>query len=171
MNANRVARLGILFVVLVAGVGCDQATKRIATRVLAPAGRQSFLGDTVRLEYVQNSGAFLGMGGGLAPAHRFWGLTIANGVLLAIVAGVLLTHWKMPRIYFAAWALILAGGIGNLIDRVAQQGLVTDFMNVGIGPAFRTGIFNVADMAITAGFFVFIVCWRHEEKARGAGAA
>jgi len=77
----------------------------------------------------------------------------------------------MPRVYFAAWALILAGGIGNLIDRVSQQGLVTDFMNVGIGPVFRTGIFNVADMAITAGFFVFIVCWRHEEKTRGAGLA
>jgi signal peptidase II len=171
MNANRLARLGILLIMLVTGVGCDQATKRMATRVLAPVGRQSFLGDTVRLEYVQNPGAFLGMGRNLAPEQRFWALTIANGALLAIVAGVLLTHWRMPRPYFAAWALILAGGVGNLIDRVSQQGLVTDFMNVGIGPTFRTGIFNVADMAITTGFFVFVVCWRYEEKARGAGVA
>ncbi len=171
MNANRLARLGILLIVLATGVGCDQATKRIATRVLAPVGRQSFLGDTVRLEYVQNPGAFLGMGGRLAPEHRFWALTIANGALLAIVAGVLLTRWNMPRVSFAAWTLILAGGIGNLIDRIAQHGLVTDFMNVGIGPWFRSGIFNVADMAITAGFFVFIVCWRQEEKTRGAAAA
>jgi signal peptidase II len=171
MNANHLARLGTLLIVVVTAVGCDQATKCIATHELAPIGRKSFLGDTVRLEYAQNPGAFLGMGRNLAPEQRFWALTIANGALLAIVAGVLFTHWKMPRVYFAAWALILAGGIGNLINRVVQQGLVTDFMNVGIGPYFRTGIFNVADMAITAGFFVFIVCWRHEERTRGAGAA
>jgi signal peptidase II len=165
MNANRIARLGTLFIVLVTGVGCDQASKCIASRVLAPpVGRQSYLGDTVRLEYAQNPGAFLGMGRNLADEHRFWILTIANGVLLAIVAGVLMTHWNMPRVYFAAWALILAGGIGNLIDRIAHDGLVTDFMNVGIGPAFRSGIFNVADMAITTGFCLFIACWRRDGK-------
>ena len=171
MNANRLTRLGTLLMVLVTGVGCDQATKHVATRTLAPIGRQSFLADTLRLEYTQNPGAFLGMGRNMAAEHRFLALTIANGALLAIVAGVLLTHWKMPRIYFAAWALILAGGIGNLIDRVTQDGLVTDFMNVGIGPVFRSGIFNVADMAITTGFCLFIFCWQREAKARGTGAA
>ena len=45
---------------------------------------------------------------------------------------------------------ILAGGIGNLIDRILNNGLVTDFINVGIGP-LRTGIFNVADIAFTCG--------------------
>jgi signal peptidase II len=162
------ARLGILLIVLVTGVGCDQATKRIATRLLVPDDPHLFLGGTVLLQYTQNPGAFLGMGRDLAPGQRFWALTIANGVLLAIVAVVLVTHWNMPRVYFAAWALILAGGIGNLIDRIAQHGLVTDFMNVGIGPWFRTGIFNVADMAITAGFCVFVACWRRDEKRGSA---
>ena len=50
--------------------------------------------------------------------------------------------------------LFVAGGMSNLIDRVAM-GSVIDFMNVGIG-SFRTGIFNVADGAIMAGVALLI---------------
>jgi signal peptidase II len=46
-------------------------------------------------------------------------------------------------------ALFVAGGASNLVDRIAH-GVVIDFMNVGIGP-LRTGIFNVADVAIMLG--------------------
>jgi len=45
--------------------------------------------------------------------------------------------------------LVLAGGASNWIDRVVR-GSVIDFMNVGVGP-LRTGIFNVADVAILTG--------------------
>jgi signal peptidase II len=55
-----------------------------------------------------------------------------------------------------AVVLLLAGGIGNLIDRLFHGGLVIDFLNVGIGP-LRTGIFNVADVAIMAGFGILIL--------------
>ena len=147
MNANRVTRMGALLAVLVACVGCDQVTKSIATRTLAPLPPQLYLGGFLRLEYARNPGAFLGMGGNLSPQQRFWFLTIVNAVAMLVLGYVLVTRWNMPRVRFAAWALVLAGGIGNLIDRVWQQGLVTDFLNLRIGP-FRTGIFNVADMAI-----------------------
>jgi signal peptidase II len=163
MKTNRLTRLGLLLAVLVSCVGCDQVTKSIAARELAELPRQSFLGDTVRLEFALNPGAFLGMGGDLSSGARFWGLTVINGALLAILACVLITRWDMAPGNFAAWALILAGGIGNLIDRVSQQGLVTDFLNVGIGP-FRTGIFNVADLAVTAGFALFVVVWWRDER-------
>ncbi len=63
--------------------------------------------------------------------------------------------WEMPRTRFTAVALILAGGMGNLIDRVLQDGVVVDFINVGIGPV-RTGIFNVADVAITSGVIILL---------------
>jgi signal peptidase II len=169
MKTNRHTRLGMLLVVLVSCVGCDQVTKSIATRELAPLPVQSFLGDTVRLQYAQNPGAFLGMGGAFDSQTRFWGLTVVNGALLVVLAGVLLARWDMSRGNFAAWGLILAGGIGNLIDRVSQRGLVTDFLNVGIGPV-RTGIFNVADMAVTAGFALFLVVWWQEERRARRGS-
>lgn len=166
MDTKRSTRMSLLLALLVACVACDQFTKSIATTVLRPKPSQSFLGDTFRLEYAQNPGAFLGMGGNFAPGIRFWGLTVVNGVFLLILAYLLLKNWNMPGVQFAAWGLILAGGIGNLIDRGSQQGFVTDFLNLGIGPV-RTGIFNVADMAVTAGFGLFICSWWRDEKAKG----
>lgn len=47
-------------------------------------------------------------------------------------------------------SLLLGGGVGNLIDRVFNEGRVIDFMNIGIG-SLRTGVFNVADIAISCG--------------------
>lgn len=57
---------------------------------------------------------------------------------------------NIPLLLFVSLVYVLSGGVGNLIDRVCNNGLVTDFINVGVGP-IRTGVFNVADMAITFG--------------------
>lgn len=46
--------------------------------------------------------------------------------------------------------LVASGGLGNLLDRLFNQGAAIDFLNLGIGP-LRTGIFNVADVLIIAG--------------------
>jgi len=170
MNDNRLTRLCLLAAVLMTAIGCDRVTKTIAMRSLAPLPRQSFLGDTLRLEYALNAGAFLGMGGEMQPGVRFWSMTVLNGALLVVLGYVLIARWDMAPGHFAAWALILAGGIGNLIDRVSQHGLVTDFLNLGIGPV-RTGIFNVADMAITAGFGLFLFFWWREERSQRANEA
>ena len=58
------------------------------------------------------------------------------------------------RLGQAGLLLFLAGGVSNLIDRVTL-GRVIDFLSVGIGQ-LRTGIFNVADMAIIAGVVILI---------------
>jgi len=57
---------------------------------------------------------------------------------------------------FIALGLVAGGGISNLIDRLFYDGRVTDFLNIGIG-SFRTGIFNLADMAILAGALLLIL--------------
>ncbi len=51
-------------------------------------------------------------------------------------------------------ALIIGGGIGNLIDRLLRNGSVSDFMNMGVG-RLRTGIFNFADLFLIAGVVTF----------------
>jgi signal peptidase II len=61
-------------------------------------------------------------------------------------------------------ALILAGGLGNIIDRIFNDRHVTDFMNVGIGNTLRTGIFNVADMCVTAGVIGLLIISFTEKK-------
>jgi signal peptidase II len=56
-----------------------------------------------------------------------------------------------------ALTLVVGGGVGNIIDRIVNDGVVVDFLNVGIGP-IRTGIFNIADMAILLGGAMLVIC-------------
>ncbi|MFG0334216.1 MAG: signal peptidase II, partial [Maioricimonas sp. JB049] len=97
----------------------------------------------------------LSLAAGLPREARFWLLTVMNAAVLAGVGWFLLFRRDLDRMAFAALGLIFAGGVGNLIDRVRLDGIVIDFLNLGIG-GLRTGIFNVADVAITAGFLLLI---------------
>ncbi len=136
--------------ILLACVGCDQVTKTVATRTLAGREVKSFWVDTVRLDYALNPGGFLSLGSQMPDDLRKWTFIAINSGLLLGLGVFLGLKRNLPFALFVALVLILAGGIGNLIDRLCHDGLVTDFINIGIGPV-RTGIFNVADMAIMAG--------------------
>jgi signal peptidase II len=140
-----------LLALIVATVGCDRFTKQIAETSLAHLPRQSFLADTIRLEYVENRGAFLGLGSTWPEAVRMALFTVGNGLLLACLI-LLAVRLRWSGALLLGACLFVAGGISNLADRVAR-GSVIDFMNVGVGP-LRTGIFNVADMAIMAGAII-----------------
>jgi signal peptidase II len=156
IEARHWARWLALFTILATCVGCDQFTKQIARHRLDGTPPRSFCADTVRLVYAENPGAFLGLGGGL-PSRARWVLLVAINALVATgLAAILLWHSSMPAMRAAACALLLAGAIGNLIDRLRFDGLVVDFMNLGIGP-LRTGIFNVADVAISCGAVLLIL--------------
>jgi signal peptidase II len=150
------SRLLILLIVLFVTVGLDRWTKILATDHLKNAGRLSYLGDTVRLDYAKNSGAFLSLGASLPTSVRGAVFTWAVAALLGFLVYLCLARPSMPRRMRIALSLVLAGGAGNLWDRIAEDGHVTDFMNLGIGP-LRTGIFNVADIAIVAG--VVLLAW------------
>jgi len=148
-------RRGVLLCLLLAATaGCDRVTKHYAMTTLAGAPSQSFLGDTVRLDYQENPGGFLSAGAGWNPQARTVVFQLANG---AFLFGTLLMAYRYKWSRLAAIGLILfvAGGLSNLIDRVAI-GTVIDFLNIGVGP-WRTGIFNVADVAIMAGIAILIV--------------
>jgi len=147
-------RFFLLSVAILSCIGCDQATKKAAVFALKGAEPLSFMGNVFRLEYAENTGAFLGLGSGLDDFYRFLLLTVfSGGILLALGVYVSLSKSLKPT-EICGYSLILAGGASNMIDRV-YQGSVVDFMNMGIGN-LRTGIFNVADIAIMLGLFVVI---------------
>jgi signal peptidase II len=154
--ARRILPMVIPAVVLFSCIGCDQWTKSLATEHLRQAPAMSFLGDTLRIQYAENPGAFLGAGSQLSPSTRFAILVVVNALFLGLIAGLVILKRPAGRWQHLAVVLLLAGGIGNLIDRLFHNGLVIDFLNVGIGP-LRTGIFNVADMAIMTGFGILIL--------------
>jgi len=129
-------------------VGCDRVTKHLAEATLADRPAWSLWSDTVRLQYAENTGAFLGLGAEWPAPVRLGVFAVGNGLVLACLLVVALRgHWPSPAV--PGLALFVAGGLSNLADRIAR-GSVIDFLNVGIGPV-RTGIFNVADVAILAG--------------------
>jgi lipoprotein signal peptidase len=78
-------RLGLL-ALAVATVGCDRVTKHIATRVLEGEPTRSYLGDTVRVTYAENTGGFLSLGAGLPDSVRTAVFTIATGLALLALA-------------------------------------------------------------------------------------
>ena len=146
---NRLARLQRVAQVAGGSLALDQLTKAIAHATLAGAPPHSFLYDTFRLQFAYNRGAFLSLGAALPDDARFWVFVVLNAVMLVGIVAFLLWRGSAPTTIFGL-SLIVGGGIGNLIDRLQNHGAVVDFLNLGIGP-LRTGVFNVADVAITAG--------------------
>lgn len=126
-------------------LGLDQWTKMLAREHLTSQSF-SYWADTVRLGLAENSGAFLSLGSDLSDTARFYIFTVGIGALMLVGLFFLFRKKDMGQLNTIAYSLVLSGGIGNLIDR-GMKSTVTDFLNVGIGP-IRTGVFNVADMAI-----------------------
>ena len=148
-------RLVLICIVLIFCVGCDQATKSIAVSKLSEMKTYSYLGDTFRLQLTYNRGAFLGLGHLLPDFWRYSIFTVGICfILLGALAFALLSSSGTFLLVLAV-SLFVAGGVGNLIDRIARDGFVVDFLNLGIGP-LRTGIFNVADVVITGGSILLL---------------
>jgi signal peptidase II len=162
-GARRFAMPMLLAAVLVATIGCDRMTKRLASATLAGAPDRSFLAGTVRVAYAENTGGFLSVGAEW-PAHgRIAVFVVITGALLAAM-GVAIMRARWSRWPLLGATLFLAGGASNWIDRVVH-GRVVDFLNLGIGP-LRTGVFNVADVAILAGLGLLLWAQLIEEHRR-----
>ncbi|MCX8050453.1 MAG: signal peptidase II [Chlorobi bacterium] len=168
-------------VVAAAVVALDQATK-LAVKGFSLLGiehrgmhlGESFplLGDAVRITYIENPGMAFGIEFGAAKIA----LSLFS-IVAAIVIGVLLHRLQKRRVVWyvqLAFALLLAGAVGNLIDRVFYgvlygeaplfYGRVVDFLDVDI-PDIRLGdfvlerwwVFNIADAAVSCGMVLLLV--------------
>src|SRR5688500_9666823 len=108
-----------LLVAMVATIGCDRVTKHIAGATLSGTAGRSFLADTVRLDYVENTGAFLGLGAEWPVPVRTAVFGVGTALLLlAIAVAALRSRW--PRRALLGVALLVAGGASNLVDRIAH---------------------------------------------------
>ena len=144
----------LVLALFAATIGCDRVTKHVAVARLAGTPPRSYFADTVRLTYAENPGGFLSLGAGLAEPFRTGLFTIGNAVLL-LALGVLLWRSASASWRTAGLALFIAGGVSNWLDRLVD-GRVVDFLNVGVG-WLRTGVFNVADMAVMLGVALFML--------------
>lgn len=132
-------------------ISCDQLTKKLAKTHLADQQPASYFHDTFRLEYVENTGAALSLGANLPQPYNFILFSVIPLLLLLALFFYTIIHIKKFNVIrLLSFALIFAGGIGNVIDRIFYDRHVTDFLNLGV-QNLRTGIFNVADICITVG--------------------
>jgi signal peptidase II len=159
---NLLKRIQILSVICLIIIGTDQGTKWYASEYLPKFKMTSYWSDMLRIGYAENTGAFLGLGSGMSDSAKFWIFVCAVGVILSSLLIYILKTKSQTAYALSSLMLIFSGGISNFFDRAANNGAVIDFLNIGIG-SLRTGIFNVADMAIMLG--VFLLLFAKDKKA------
>lgn len=147
-------RFGTTLLVIIVCVVVDRVTKNLAITYLVGAAPITYLGGLITLQHTENLGAFLGMGASLPASIR---TLMGIGVPCVLIVGSAWYLFTSPQITVAqlvSLACLIGGGIGNLIDRIWNNGAVTDFMMFSLGP-LHTGILNIADMAVTFGALAF----------------
>lgn len=148
-------RLLLIVTILISCVGCDQTTKSVAKSYLSETEAVTLLGGSVRLQIAKNYGAFLSLGASMDQNLRN---TLLSGgvamVLIVLFVYCVLSTTSHPMTV-SALAMIIGGGLSNLIDRILYGGYVVDFVSVGIG-SVRTGVFNLADVFILCGALLLV---------------
>lgn len=131
-------------------LAADLLTKALASRLLAPGFPVPVLGDLVRFTLVHNTGAAFG----LFPGSRI-AFIVFSALAILVIAVLYLRMADRRRSELVALGALLGGALGNLHDRV-RQGFVVDFIEIGID-RFRWPVFNVADIAVTAGVALLLL--------------
>ena len=132
-------------IIIVALVVVDQVTKAMAVSLLGPGGAVEVIPGIFRFTYVENRGAAFGM-----LSDNRWVFMILSTV--AIVA-LLIYLWKFrpdSRLACMAISMIIAGGVGNMLDRL-YLGYVIDFLDFCAFPTIWMWVFNVADACVCVG--------------------
>ncbi|HOX43496.1 MAG TPA: signal peptidase II [Myxococcota bacterium] len=182
----------ILAITVPAVVLADQATK-IAAKiglqplVSAPDPGERFL--TVidgffRLKYAENAGAAWGLGNAWSPAVRIPFFIVVTLLAIGLILYFVRRMEEDKRLLPVAFALVLAGAVGNLIDRI-YQGRVVDFIDwyVRFDSPLDLGLttlsagehhwptFNIADIGISVGVALLFLELLFAKKPAQAGAS
>lgn len=147
--------------VIALGIFLDQITKWLAEKFLAPLAPKSVvvIKNIVQLTYAENRGAAFG-----SMKDARWIFMVTSTLLILVLSAYLYLGFAENKLYEISAAMIISGGIGNMIDRMFFNGLlpqnrgekvVRDFIDFGdIGfPA----IFNGADSFVCVGSGLLIL--------------
>ncbi len=129
-------------------VGIDQVIKYFVIEYLKPIGVFELVEGFIRLRYVENTGAVFGS----FSSHTAV-LTVVSIILLIVTVYFLVSQKNKSKLVSFTLLLMIAGGIGNIIDRIRLH-FVVDY----IEPTFIDfAVFNFADCLITVGAFVLMI--------------
>ncbi len=145
----------------------DIVTKRWALATLVPGLPSEVLGEYFRWTLTFNRGAAMGMHLGDWSRVVFTAVGVA---MLGVLAYLYRRTQPADRLRSAILAFIMAGALGNLLDRLRSAHGVTDFIDVGVGTV-RFWTFNVADMGITCGAIALAILLELDARKEAKAAA
>ncbi len=125
----------------------DRLIKFFVERDLQPVGEKSFIDGFIGWQYVRNTGAAFG-----AFSDNTALLSVFTGIVIVAGIAVLLSGRIKSKFCQVCAVLIIAGGLGNLIDRV-MLGYVIDYIEVQF---VSFAVFNFADILVTCGSFMLM---------------
>ena len=128
--------------IILIGILLDQLTKLIAVRMLKPIDTFPIIKNVLHLTYVDNRGAAFGM-----LADQRWIFIIVSTVTLVCMCLYLYSGKAEGRLMTVSLSMIISGGIGNMIDRIAL-GYVVDFIDFRL---INFAVFNGADSFVCVG--------------------
>ena len=130
-------------------VSVDQMTKWLAVLALPNLETTEVIPHILGFSYVENKGAAFG----ILQGQRWFFLVVTAVVMIAILALLLFGSFRKHLLFNISATLILAGGVGNFIDR-AIHGYVVDFIKVLF---FEFPVFNVADCYVVVGSILLLI--------------
>ena len=150
---------GLIVAVTAVLVGLDQLTKWLAIVYLKGKPDITCIPGVIDFHYVPNDGAAWS----ILSGERWFLVALTSLIIVALFAFVLMGKFRRYKMFNISATLIIAGGIGNLIDRMVQ-GYVVDFIKTTF---MEFPVFNVADCFIVVGSILLLVFFLffYEEKA------
>jgi signal peptidase II len=154
MKLNRIIKNILILIIIASNIGCDQVSKSIVRQKIEYNAEINVIGNYFILTKVENTGAFLGLGNSIPrPIYKLL-MIIIPLLVLGYALFYLFTKNNISTPVIIAISLIISGGLGNIYDRIIY-GSVTDFIHFDF-VIFKTGILNLADISVTAGFFIIL---------------
>lgn len=145
-------------------IGLDQLTKWLAVTYLKNGESVTAIPGVLEFSYVENEGAAFGM----LQGGRWFLVALTTILITALAVFVLTGRFRRYKLFTVSGTLIIAGGIGNLIDR-SIQGYVVDFLKVTF---MNFPVFNLADCCVVVGSVLLLIffCFFYEEQPATEGA-
>lgn len=125
----------------------DQVIKCFVVAYLKPVSTVNAIPYILNLSYVENKGVAFGMFSNMRIVF-----IIVTSIVIVLFAYLLTKNYKNSKLFSVSAALIIGGGLGNLIDRIFV-GYVVDYLALTFFPP----VCNFADYAITAGTVLLII--------------
>jgi signal peptidase II len=133
------------FLIITLIIILDRITKYAAKVFLFPDNNLDLINGYLSLTYLENRGAAFGI-----FKNKKFLLIGVTAIVIALLIYYLIKNRNMNKYLKIGLTLIIAGAIGNLIDRV-MLGYVIDFIHFQVRNIFDWPVFNVADISVVCG--------------------